>query len=156
MLMVQTVSIKEGIKMSSGFYIVISLMLFLSSCSSNTEIKRGLSDIQDVFNSRGVKLTEELKDIDYFVLNGVKAKVYKLENGEHITFYIFDSEKERKKGLEDFNKQKAEYNMAVPIIYEIKNVLLFYWYHGETGSKTQYDENIKRAVKGLEELQFGH
>ncbi|WJH36910.1 hypothetical protein N6H14_15140 [Paenibacillus sp. CC-CFT747] len=139
------------------FNMVLSILLFLSACSSkNNEITRGLSDIRDVFNSRGVWLKEELTDTNDFVLNGIKPNGYKLENGEHITFYIFNSEKQRQKGLEDFNNQKAQYDMAAPLLYEVKNVLIVYWYRGEPGSKTQYDENIKKAVEGLEVLQKGH
>lgn len=122
-------------------------LLFITACSSEPMIS--LKDIIDVFENKGIKLIDKNEKTKYFVLNGKKAITYKLGNGENISFYVFSSEKNRKKGLDDFNKQKGEYDMQIPSIHEVENVLILYWYNGETGSKTQYDANTTEAVEIL-------
>jgi len=108
-----------------------------------------MKDLIEAFDSKGIILVDKNEETKYFELNGKKATTYKLDNGENISFYLFSSEKNRIKGLDDFNKQASKYDMPVPSIYEVGNVLILYWYNGETGSATQYDATISEAVEAL-------
>lgn len=69
---------------------------------------------------------------------------------EHIGIYIFKDAKARVKGMVDFEKQKAMYDMSVPIVWQASNVLVFYWHHAEVGKKTVFEEDIGRALAGWE------
>jgi hypothetical protein len=107
-----------------------------------------LQDITDSFKTDGIILKEDTKS-NYWTLNGVKPSDYQLPNGEGITIYIYKSGEDRESGLKDFNKQKEKYDMAVPSIYENRNLLMFYWYHGTTGSPTEYDKTIKKIITDI-------
>lgn len=127
-------------------YLLLAILL-LTAC--NSEPKLSMKDIIEAFDNKGIKLIEKNEHVSYFKLNGKKAITYKLDNGENISIYLFHSEKNRIKGLDDFNKQASKYDMPVPSIYEVENVLILYWYNGETGSATQYDATITEVVEAL-------
>ncbi|RIX47897.1 hypothetical protein D3P08_24790 [Paenibacillus nanensis] len=109
----------------------------------------GIEELQTAMSANKVALGEEDTTRKYFKLNGVHARTFALENGERISFYIYRSDKQREKGEEDFKKERAKYDMQIPEAYTAHNVLIHYWYQGETGSVTEYGERIGLAVKEL-------
>lgn len=60
-------------------------------------------------------------------LNGVRPSLYELD-GKKFLIYIYHSSKERKKGLEDFQKKTENSNTVSWKCFEVKNVLFFYVY----------------------------
>ena len=68
---------------------------------------------------------------------------------ERVSIYVFESENARKKGLEDFNKQKEKYDMTIPRIYEAKNVMVFYWAHADMYKPAKYEQQFQKAINRL-------
>ncbi|GGD84409.1 hypothetical protein [Paenibacillus nasutitermitis] len=130
--------------------IVLTLfMVLVLAAGCTTEPDINLNDISTVIADKGVELLEENEEMNRFVLEGLKATTYMLDNGEAISIYLFRSVKKREQGLADFNKQKEKYDMQIPAIFEVKNALIFYWYKGPSTQPGQYDANIKEAVQAL-------
>jgi hypothetical protein len=124
------------------------------------EVKSKFSaeEIKSALEAESIELTPKELENDW-VLNKVKplrfiaiAPNEKTARPEHISIYIFDSEEERKEGLADFNKQKEMYDMAIPLIYELDNSMIFYWHHSDMNGGnpiTKFDEQIKTALTKL-------
>ncbi|WP_307397048.1 hypothetical protein [Paenibacillus anaericanus] len=68
---------------------------------------------------------------------------------EQVSIYVFESEHARKKGLEDFNKQKEKYDMMIPRIYEAENVMVFYWALDDLDQPAKYEPQFQKAIKKL-------
>ncbi|MBW7457268.1 hypothetical protein ACFOLF_22145 [Paenibacillus sepulcri] len=133
--------------------IVLALLMILAVATAcTTEADLNLDDLKTVFADKGIMLLNEDGTKNHFVLKGLKATTYKLENDESVSFYLFPTEKKREEGLTDFNQQKSKFDMQIPAIYGVKNVLILYWYGGQTGSPTRHDTDIKEAVKALSAL----
>ncbi|CAN7762058.1 hypothetical protein [Paenibacillus sp. LjRoot56] len=97
-----------------------------------------------------------------WTLNGQSPETYYLSCGptedcvqtkEHISIYTFKSNEERDKGFADFKKQKDQYNMIVPIVWQNKNTILLYWHSSPFGQKTAYEDRISEGLKGWN-MQF--
>ncbi|WP_337103639.1 hypothetical protein [Paenibacillus sp. YIM B09110] len=71
---------------------------------------------------------------------------------ERVSLYVFDSENARTKGLEDFRKQTAMYDMMMPRMYEIHNVMIFYWSHADMDQTGRYERYFESAVASLSSL----
>ncbi len=129
--------------------VLVLLMLTLMTACANGK-KLSSEQLLESFKAEGISLVKASKQKNYFVLKGKKSVTYTLDNGEDVAVYLFRSEKKRKQGLKDFNRQKAKYDMQIPEIYEVGDALVFYWYKGETGSPTTYGDLIRKAVDRLE------
>jgi hypothetical protein len=68
-----------------------------------------------------------------------------------ISVYIYDSTKEREKGLEDFRDKTATSNVESYNYYEVKNVLLFYVHELDLSLEVEVHENIQKVVNELDE-----
>ncbi|ULO05310.1 hypothetical protein H1230_19650 [Paenibacillus sp. 19GGS1-52] len=98
------------------------------------------------------------EDQSDWILNNVKATRFSISRptekaaySEFISIYIYNSEQERKEGLTDFNLQKEKYNMVIPNIYELKNVLILYWHHENlnNANNTKFGKQIERALQRI-------
>lgn len=56
-----------------------------------------------------------------------------------------------KKGLNDFNEQKKNYDMLIPNIYEHKNVLILYWHHEHVdhAANAKFNKQIEMAIQKI-------
>jgi hypothetical protein len=118
---------------------------FMAASSGRLDI----ADLQAALLANDVKLGKQDTKRKYFKLNGMNARTFELENGERISIYIYRSDKAREKGEEDFEKERAKYDMQIPEAYAVHNLLIHYWYDGETGSATEYGDRIENTVKVL-------
>jgi hypothetical protein len=139
----------------SWHFCFIIILLITAGCMRSSahkpfsQPKFNLQDVTEGFKALGFTLVKDKESNDW-TLNGVKPNVYKFPNGERFAIYIYAAGESRAKGLENFNLKKAKYDMAVPIVFEVRNVLMFYWYRGITGSPTEYDETIKKVITGID------
>ena len=70
--------------------------------------------------------------------------------GKMLSVYIYDSNKERGKGLEDFRDKTATSNVVSHNYYEVKNVLLFYVHELDLSLEVEVHENIQKVVNELD------
>ncbi|WP_236289199.1 hypothetical protein [Paenibacillus allorhizoplanae] len=77
-------------------------------------------------------------------INEVTPSFYQLSDGV-IYYYIFNSEKERIKGREDFYHRPVEFVKHQAFV--INNVLIFYVYGKKQGD--ELDQKIKAAISKL-------
>lgn len=129
----------------------ILLLIVLLTLTACTEKKDNLLTTQAViqtFEAAHIPLTKAV-DADYFVLNGVSPDKYTL-NRNYLFLYVFTSEEDAKKGLEDFQEQIQALNLVIPQIFEAKNVLLFYLTPGtRTDSFSDRDPQISSIIQSL-------
>ncbi|MFD2613178.1 hypothetical protein [Paenibacillus gansuensis] len=116
-----------------------------------------LSKVTDALKTEGIEMQKEELKNDW-VLNNVNANRFfvfrpnvKEVNKEYISLYIFNSETDRQEGLNDFNHQKAKYDMQIPRIYEYKNVLILYWHQGtvDNSKNAQFNKQIEMAIQKM-------
>lgn len=132
----------------------IAMLVFLTGCFNHNEKNKKLSleQVMKALETEGIEMFSKDEPNDW-VLNKVKPNRYSVSRPlekappEYISVYIFDSEKARKKGLDDFNKQKEKYDMILPNIYEQRNVIILYWPQSDMdNSIDKFDVQIKRAL----------
>lgn len=109
-----------------------------------------LATVTEALQTSGLEIREVAQsetDRDW-VLGGVKPNRFTVclpnENVdpaklERVSLYVFESENARVKGLEDFRKQTAMYDMMMPRMYEIQNVLIFYWSLADMDQTGKYE-----------------
>lgn len=97
-----------------------------------------------------IKENKELSKDTIFAmkLNGVKPSSYELD-GKLLSVYIYDSAKERKKGLEDFRDKTATMDIVSYNVYEVTNVLIFYVYEHDMSMEVLFDDEVKEALSKL-------
>lgn len=129
----------------------ISLFFLLTACQANDPNAITLEELLSSFEEQQLSLKESKvsKDDNIFgmKLNGVKPSSYKL-NGKMIFVYIYDSNKKREKGLEDWREKTASMDTVSYKVYEVNNVLLFYVYE-EENLNIEIDSKIQNVMKGL-------
>jgi hypothetical protein len=81
-------------------------------------------------------------------LNRVRPSFYELD-GKMLLVYIYDSNNEVEKGLEDFRKKTTTANVVSYKVYEVINVLLFYVYEKDLNS--EMDDKIQNIVSKFNE-----
>jgi len=84
--------------------IFLSLVFLLTACQATDSNAISLEEVLSSFEEQGLSLKEsKVRDKNIFgmKLNGVRPSDYELD-GKMLAVYIFDSTKEREKGLEDF------------------------------------------------------
>jgi hypothetical protein len=130
----------------------VLIVLLLSACqktSSNTFEVITLKQLLSSFQEQNLSLKEIEVSKDNILgmrLNGARPIAYKL-NGKRLMFYIYDTSKEREKGLEDFRNKTETANVVSYNYYEVKNVLIFYVYEDELN--IEVDKIIKNIVSKL-------
>lgn len=106
-----------------------------------------LVEVETAITEQGLELEEaDLPSENAFIqeLNGVLPKAYFI-SGKTLSIYVFSSEDEREKGMDDFKYKTAALKLVVHKIYTNKNVLVFYAEgNEETNSK------LSMAINDLE------
>lgn len=135
-------------KLALAFF---SFFLLLTACQGNVRNETTLEELLSSFKEQQLSLKESKgsKDDNIFgmKLNGVKPSSYKLD-GKMILVYIYDSNKKREKGLEDWRGKTASMDTVSYKVYEVNNVLLFYVYE-EENLNSEIDSKIQNVMKGL-------
>ncbi|OPA73040.1 hypothetical protein BVG16_30700 [Paenibacillus selenitireducens] len=123
------------------------------------EAKKTLEDFKKALQEEGLELMPVEESNNDWILNNMKSNRFTVgspvENTdptklEQVSIYVFESENARKKGLEDFNKQKERYDMMLPRIYEAKNVMVFYWARAAMDKPAKYEQQFQKAINQLE------
>ncbi|WP_416296135.1 hypothetical protein ACM7Q1_04850 [Paenibacillus illinoisensis] len=124
---------------------------------TENENKLTLEKVTAALKTEGIDMFEEKLNNDW-VLNNVNANRFSVSRltvkevyKEYISVYIFNSETDRKEGLDDFNHQKEMYDMQIPNIYEYKNVLILYWHHEtvDHSKNAKFNKPIEMAIQKI-------
>ncbi|MDQ8738016.1 hypothetical protein [Paenibacillus sp. LHD-38] len=120
--------------------------------------KLTLEDFKKALQVEGLELMPVVEEPNNWILNNNKPNKFTVGSPaenidptklERVSIYVFESENARKKGLEDFNKQKEKYDMTLPRIYEAKNMMVFYWAHGNMNESAKYEKQFQKAINRL-------
>jgi len=134
-------------------FIFLSLVFLLTACQPTSSNAISLEEVLSSFEEQELPLKEsKLSDKNIFGmrLNRVRPSGYEL-GGKILAVYIYDSTKEREKGLEKFYDKTASANVESYNYYEVKNVLLFYVHRLNLGLEGEVHEDIQKVVTELEE-----
>ncbi|KZE47954.1 hypothetical protein AV540_18135 [Brevibacillus parabrevis] len=124
------------------------VLVLLTGCSGKRDETLSAPVVVQAFADAHMPLVQTNVS-DYFVLSGVSPEKYTV-NDNHLFLYVFTSEEDAKKGLEDFQEQIQALNLVIPQIFEAKNVLLFYLTPGtRTDSFSDRDPQISSIVQSL-------
>jgi hypothetical protein len=117
--------------------IFLSLVFFLTACQIKDLNAITLEEVLSLFEEQRLSLKErKVSDTNIFgmKLNGIRPSSYELD-GKKLLVFIFDSNKEREKGMEDFLNKTAAYGLVSYKVYEFKNVMIFYVYEKDLNSE---------------------
>ncbi|WP_243300268.1 hypothetical protein [Bacillus litorisediminis] len=132
--------------------VVILILLLLTSCQTVDHGAIKLNDVILSFEEQQIILKEHKvsgRDIFGMKLNGVKPYSYTLDE-KPLLIYIYNSNNEREKGLQEFRNKTADINVASFKYYEVKNVLIFYVYDRDLN--VQIEEKIRKVLFKLENV----
>lgn len=131
------------------------MLLFLTGCV-HTEVNDSshISKIEvvEALQNHNVELTERtfLED-DIFTsnLNGVKPKVYEINN-KWMVIYEFDTPEKREKGEKEFANKTASMNLVSYKTFTKRNIMIFY-VHGEDLNSNQipFEKEVQEALDSL-------
>jgi hypothetical protein len=113
--------------------IFFSLVFILTACQTKDLNVITLEEVLSLFEEQRLSLKEsKVSDNNIFgmKLNRIRPSSYELD-GKKLLVFIFDSNKEREKGMEDFLNKTAAYGLVSYKVYEFKNVMIFYVYEKE-------------------------
>lgn len=134
--------------------LIFLLMVFLmTACKATDSNAISLKEVLSSFEEQELPLkASKVSDKNIFgmKLNGVRPSVYELD-GKMLAVYIYDSTKEREKGLEDFRDKTASANLVSYNYYEVKNVLLFYVHELDLSLEVKVHEDIQKVVNELDQ-----
>jgi hypothetical protein len=132
--------------------IFLSMVFLLTACQPTDSNVILLEEVLSSFEEQELSLKESKvndKNIFGMKLNGVRPSVYELD-GKMLSVYIYDSTKEREKGLEDFRDKTASADVVSYNYYEVKNVLLFYVHELDLSLEVEVHEEIQKVVNELD------
>ncbi|HWO76411.1 MAG TPA: hypothetical protein VNM69_11025 [Bacillus sp. (in: firmicutes)] len=137
--------------MNKIVFILISIFLILLACQVANSEGITLEEVLSSFEEKKLKLVEDKVSDNHIFgmkLNRIRPAAYKLD-GKKILIYVFDSTKEREKGLNDFRNKTATSNVVSYNFYEVKNVLIFYVHELDRSMKVELDDEIQKALNDL-------
>lgn len=133
----------------SAFLVVLLVGCTGTKVSSN---KLTFEDVQTALQTADLswdRNEDELAGgIFSFPLNSVNPVTLSNE-GDILTVYIYDSDKERKEAVEQFENGTEKMQLVDFKMYEEGNCLLFYVYYDESEYKESVHESIEKALKDL-------
>ncbi|WP_054026347.1 hypothetical protein [Bacillus sp. FJAT-28004] len=145
-------------KIKPALFILMCLII-LGGCSKDTNIKENKFILEDVITAIE---SQKLELISYGItgyplkLIDVIPQVYSVgtpvgeeqNDPEFIHFYIFQSEKDRINGAEEFNKQTENAaSKSFAKLYQEGNVLIVFW--SDIQDNTRLDKPIETAFEQL-------
>lgn len=130
--------------------VFISIVMLLTACQTANSHAITLEELLSSFKEQQLTLEEinSSNNIFEMKLNGVRPSSYELD-GKMVFVFIYNSTKEREKGLEDFDDKTATVNLVSYNFYEVKNALIFYVYEDELN--IEVDNKIQNAIRKLNE-----
>ncbi|MET3697608.1 hypothetical protein SAMN05877753_106206 [Bacillus oleivorans] len=134
--------------------VFILILLLLTSCQTIDPNAIKLNDVLSSFEEQQITLKEikiSGRDLFGMKLNGVRPYSYEL-NDKLLLIYIYNSNNERKKGLQEFRNKTADTNVASFKLYEVENVLIFYVY--ERDLNVHIEEKMKKVLPKLKNLSL--
>lgn len=138
--------------MNKVAFILLSMVFLLIGCQATDSNTITLEEVLSSFEEQELSLKDSKvndKNIFGMKLNGVRPSVYELD-GKMLLLYIYDSTKEREKGLKDFLDETATANVVSHNFYEVKNVLLFYVHELDLSIEVEGHEDIQKVVNELD------
>lgn len=130
--------------------VAVMIIFLLGACSSQP--KSALQSPADAFRAEGIAFTQIQLTGNALELQGVNPLDYKLDNGEIVSVYAFDSAAKREAGYQDFLKHQQIQSSHAPIVFEAGSFLVTYRNNVNSStqtaklSDTQYGEKIRQAV----------
>lgn len=127
------------------------MFFLLTACQTKDSNAITLEEVLSSFEEQQLSVKERKvsgKNIFGMKLNGVRPSSYVLDE-KKLFVYIYDSNNEREKGLEDFREKTSTANVVSYKVYEVINVLLFYVYEEDLNSKI--DVKIQNKISKLNE-----
>jgi len=137
------------------FFVIVTGLVTLNGCSNKVNQFK-LEDVITAIETQGVKLSALGVLGNTLNLNNVIPEMYVLEtpgsaedrDSEYVYFYIFNSEKARNRGVQEFNNMMKNAKFTTfPFLYEKGNVLVIYWSKSEV--QPLFDTPIKTALENL-------
>jgi hypothetical protein len=129
------------------------MFFWMTACQTTDSKAISLKEVLSSFEEQELLLKEREvsgdKNIFGMKLNGVRPSVYEL-NGKMLSVYIYDSTKERERGLDDFHDKTAFANVVSYNYYDVKNVLLFYVHERDLSLEVEVHENIQKVINALD------
>ncbi len=137
--------------------IIICLLLFLVGCdldSVNVSSHISEEDLVKALHEHGVNVVETKSSKETIFarkLNRVKPGAYELDD-KQLFIYEYQTEEDRDKGLEQFNKNTETMNLVSYTIFMRHNILMFY-VHAEDLSATTipYEKEINEVLESFVE-----
>lgn len=128
------------------------MVFLMTACQATDSNTISMEEVLSSFKEQELSLKESKvndKNIFEMKLNGIRPSVYELD-GKMLSVSIYDSTKEREKGLEDFRDKTATANVVSHNYYEVKNVLLFYVHEHDLSLEVEVHEDIQKVVNELD------
>lgn len=128
---------------------LILVLIFLISCSNQDyNGKYTLSMLTDEMKEHGIKLN--VADCGPVTLNNVAPTCFKTENNNFLYIYEFTTSGDVQKALEDFEENNRNYNIVIPQIFKLENILILYYTNeNRTDPYENRDEKILYIVNEL-------
>lgn len=138
--------------MNKVSFMFISIIMLLTACQTANSDAITLEEVLASFEKQQLSLKES-KASDQSILgmklNSVKPSSYELA-GKKLYIYIYDSTKEREKGLEEFHTKTAAASLVSYHYYEVKNVSIFYVHELDRRLKVEAGDEIQGALRDLD------
>ncbi|MGO4107843.1 hypothetical protein [Paenibacillus sp. YAF4_2] len=132
---------------SKAIFVAIGLLFLLTGCSESHKLT--INDIESSFTKAGVKYTEQLGPSEAkksMVYNGTAPAVILHTDGdfreEGLKVYLYTSDVERKKGLEQFQEEQS-----IDLTYGMKETAMYA--HNVMFVSFSYTEAEWTAIKKL-------
>jgi hypothetical protein len=148
-----------GYYMAKKILFFVIIISFLNACSSQQNVKEELKEesvttdyiilveVETAITEQGLVLEEaDLPSENAFIqkLTGVSPKAYFI-GGKTLSIYVFSTDDEREKGMEDFEEKTATMELVAYKTYTNKNILVFY-----TEGNEETNSKLSMAIDDLE------
>jgi hypothetical protein len=131
-------------------WIVLVLIVVLTACSSSSTGEFSATVLIDELESSGLTLESTSCDVDK--LNNAIPQCYRDSTKTSNTLYVyeFNSNKGVKKALNQLEEDIRQYNVVMPQIFELNNILILY-YTNEVRTDP-YKDREPRILQAVEKI----
>lgn len=126
--------------------ILACLSIFLVSGCTNHDLVT-IPVVINFFKTEGLVLKREDENCGDIKLRGIMPSCFK--NGEKGVLHIYElkSSKDGQKALVDFEQYREQYNMVIPQIFHVRNIVILYFTdESRTDPFKQRDQHILDIV----------
>lgn len=131
--------------MMHRFILVCLSFFFVSGCTNHDLIT--IPVVIKNFKTEGLELKREDENCGEFELEGIMPSCFK--NGEKGILYIYQlkSINDGQKALVEFDQYREQYNMVIPQIFHVRNIVILYFTdESRTDPFQQRDQQILDIV----------